>query len=65
MPPARFTGTPLGELGIRAKHGVTVTAVLKTGHPWAYTTADTVLEADDVLLIAGATEKVEAFSQLR
>lgn len=65
VPPARFTGTPIGELGIRAKHGVTVTAVLKPGQPWAYTTAETVLEPDDVLLIAGATEKVEAFSQLR
>lgn len=64
-PPVRFTGKPLGELGIRSKYSVTITAVHKPGLPWAYTTAETVLEPDDVILITGSTDKAEAFSQLR
>lgn len=64
-PPERFTGAPLGELGIRSKYEVTITAVHKPGQPWAHTTAETVLEPDDVILITGSTDKAEAFSQLR
>lgn len=64
-PPLRFTGEPLGELGIRSKHGVTITAVRKPDRPWIHTTAETVLEPDDVILITGSTEKAEAFSQLQ
>ncbi len=64
-PALRFTGKALGELGIRSKYSVTITAVLKPGAPWAYTTAETVLEPDDVILITGPTDKAEAFSQLR
>jgi trk system potassium uptake protein TrkA len=64
-PSARFVGRPLGELRIRSDHGVTVTAVKKPGQRWNYTTADTVLEADDVILVTGETSKAEAFSQLR
>lgn len=64
-PSARFVGRPLGELGIRTEHGVTVTAVKKPGERWSYTTAATVLEPDDVILVTGETRKAEAFSQLR
>lgn len=64
-PSARFVGRPLGELAIRTEHGVTVTAVKKPGRRWSYTTADTVLEPDDVILVTGETRKAEAFSQLR
>lgn len=64
-PAAGFTGKPLGTLGIRSKYEVTVTAVKKTGKPWAHTTAETVLDEDDVILITGAAEKAEAFSQLQ
>jgi trk system potassium uptake protein TrkA len=55
----------LGELAIRTKYGVTITAVHKPGERWAYTTAETVLEPDDVILITGPTDKAEAFSQVR
>ena len=64
-PPARFTGKPLGELGIRTNYGVTIIAVHKPGQPWGHTTAETVLEPEDVILITGSTDKAEAFSQLR
>ncbi len=64
-PGARFVGVPLGQLGIRTEHGVTVTAVKRPGERWTYATAETVLAADDVILVTGATRKAEAFSQLR
>lgn len=64
-PAARFVGRPLGELGIRSKFGVTVTAVKRVGGEWEYTTADTVLRPDDTIIVTGATKKAEAFSQLR
>lgn len=64
-PPARVIGVPLGQSRVRATYGVTVTAFHRPGAGWSYTTLDTVLEPGDVILIAGKTEKVEAFSQLR
>lgn len=64
-PPERCVGVPLRDLEVRAKFGVTVTAVKPADQPWEYTTAETVLRADDVILVAGATRKAEAFSQLR
>lgn len=64
-PAPRFVGVSLGELGIRSKHGVTVTAVRRAGGDWEYTTADTVLAPDDVIIVTGPTRKAEAFSQLR
>jgi trk system potassium uptake protein TrkA len=64
-PGAAFVGTPLGQLGIRSTYGVTVTAVKRPDERWTYTTADTVLGAQDVILVAGETRKAEAFSQLR
>jgi len=64
-PGAAFVGVPLGRLGIRSTYGVTVTAVKRPGERWTYTTADTVLGSQDVILVAGETRKAEAFSQLR
>jgi len=64
-PGAAFVGTPLSQLGIRSRHGVTVTAVKRPGERWTYTTAETVLGSQDVILVAGETRKAEAFSQLR
>lgn len=64
-PPKAVIGTPLGKSHVRATYGVTVTAFLRPGTGWSYTTVDTVLEEGDIILIAGQSAKVEAFSQLR
>ena len=64
-PPKAVLGTPLGQSKIRATYGVTITAFHRPGVGWSYTTLETVLEAGDVILIAGQSEKVEAFSLLR
>jgi trk system potassium uptake protein TrkA len=64
-PNSAVIGIPLGEAKVRAKYGVTVTAYKPAGKPWDYTTPATVIHADDMMLVAGPTHKVEAFSQLR
>jgi trk system potassium uptake protein len=65
MPPARVVGRPLGESKVRSTAGVTVIAVKPAGGTWSHTTADTVVAADDTILVAGPTRKAEEFSQLR
>ena len=64
-PPKAVLGTSLGESKVRARYGVTITAFHRPGVGWSYTTLETVLEAGDVILIAGQSERVEAFSLLR
>ena len=64
-PPARMVGKTLAESHIRHDLGVTVTAVKPLGGQWGYTTADTVIESTDTILVSGTTAKAEAFSQLR
>jgi trk system potassium uptake protein len=63
-PPREILGAPLGTTRVRSTHGVTV-AAFRRGGVWSYTTLETVLAAEDVILIAGETERVEAFSRLR
>lgn len=65
IPAKAVLGTSLGESQIRARYGVTVTAVQRPGAGWNHTTLDTVLEPGDIILVAGQTKKVEAFSQLQ
>lgn len=64
-PPTAVIGKPLGETRVRANYGVTVTAFHRPGTGWSYTSVNTVLQDGDVILIAGQSERVEAFSLLR
>jgi len=64
-PPQSVVGMPLGESRVRANHSVTISAYYREGAGWSYTTLETVLKPEDVILVAGETNKVEAFSQLR
>jgi len=64
-PPKDILGVPLGKTRVRAMHGVTITAFNRPGVGWSYTTLDTVIEPGDVILIAGESKRVEAFSLLR
>jgi trk system potassium uptake protein len=65
VPNSTVSGIPLGEAKVRSKYGVTVTAVKRPGSNWTYTTAETVIEPGDLMLVAGPIQKAEAFSQLR
>jgi trk system potassium uptake protein TrkA len=64
-PPQSVVGMPLGESRVRSNHGVTISAYFRAEVGWNYTTLETVLREDDLILVAGQTNKVEAFSQLR
>lgn len=58
-------GVPLGEARARDRFGVTVNAYRRGNDAWQYATAETVLHADDTILVGGQPDAVEAFSQLR
>jgi trk system potassium uptake protein TrkA len=60
--PAAVAGRPLSEIGLRARYAVTVVCIKKPGHPFTYATADTVLEADDLIVVAGHMKDVHRFA---
>jgi len=62
-PPREYIGKTLGEAGIRNAHGVTVVAIKPRGKDFSYATVDTVLAAEDLLIVAGKTEKAERFAE--
>jgi trk system potassium uptake protein len=63
-PPAEVIGKPLGETGVRSRHGVTVVAVKHRGSSFTYATEETVLQRGDVIVVAGDTEQVERFAEM-
>jgi trk system potassium uptake protein TrkA len=63
--PREIVGRPLSETRIRAKHGITVVGVKRPGHPFTYAAQDTVVHADDLVIVAGRTDAVEAFANRR
>ncbi|ROO84184.1 trk system potassium uptake protein TrkA [Actinocorallia herbida] len=63
-PPRELVGVPLGETNLRRKHGVTIVSVKPQGESYTYATEETVLQYDDLILIAGPTTKVERFTDL-
>ncbi|GAA0944620.1 TrkA family potassium uptake protein [Nonomuraea longicatena] len=63
-PPKEYVGVPLGRSSLRRKYGVTIVAVKSRGEEFTYATAETELTYDDVVLVSGATEAVERFSEL-
>ncbi|HEX8768262.1 MAG TPA: TrkA family potassium uptake protein [Jatrophihabitans sp.] len=65
VPPAELVGKRLGDTGMRARHGVTIVAVHRTGEGFTYATADTVLEEGDTIIVSGRTAAAERFAQLR
>lgn len=62
-PPRDIVGIPLGETRLRSKHGVTVVCVKAAGEQFTYATVDTVLQYDDVIMVAGPIAKVERFAE--
>ena len=64
-PNSLVVGRRLSETQIKATYGVTVMAYRCDGSPWKNAEASTVLQADDMMLVAGPTRKAEGFGQLR
>ena len=61
-PPREYVGQALSEAGIRKKHGVTVVCIKRHGEDFSYATAETVIGADDLLIVAGKTHLAERFA---
>ncbi|MEZ0164900.1 TrkA family potassium uptake protein [Kineococcus sp. LSe6-4] len=64
MPPSPIVGRSLGQAKLRSTYKVTVVAHHRPGAGFTYATPDTVLEADDVIIVSGQIRDVEAFSAL-
>ncbi|MFC8832576.1 potassium channel family protein [Streptomyces griseoincarnatus] len=64
-PPADIVGLPLSDSAVRTRYGITVVAIKRPGEGFTYATADTVVEADDTIIVAGRTRATERFSELQ
>ena len=58
-PPRCLQGVPLSESQPRARWGVTVVGVKRAGQEFTHATSETVIEAHDVIVVAGPQHKVE------
>lgn len=63
-PPALAQDRPLGVLGLRDKHGITVVAAKRPDGRWQPANAQTVLYEEDEILVEGNKQQAEDFSRL-
>lgn len=60
--PRETHGFTLGESQIRRKYGVTVVGVKSPGEDFTYALPDTMVRANDLLIVSGHTDLVERFA---
>ena len=60
-----FAGKSLTELAIRRKHGVIVVATSHANVSYEAATPETVIDADDWMIVAGPKKAVDEFCQIR
>ena len=61
-PPAELHGFTIGEARIRSRYGVTVFGLMSPGEPFEYARTDTLVSADDVLVVGGDANLLERFA---
>lgn len=61
--PSDLLGQTLGASDVRAKYGVTIVCIKPAGEPFTYATADTIVEEEDILLVAGSKHEAEEFAR--
>lgn len=61
-PPGDIVGRPLSETGVRRRDRITVVGVKRPGEAFTYATESTVLQAEDLLIVSGKINDVEAFA---
>ena len=59
--PRRLLGRPLGELGVRAKYGVTIVSIKPPGGAFQHTDQSTVLHEGELILLAGKPASLDRF----
>ncbi|WP_103507598.1 TrkA family potassium uptake protein [Streptomyces sp. SM13] len=62
--PDSITGVPLGESGVRSRHGVTVVGIKRPGEGFTHATAVTVIAKGDIIIVTGKIQAVEAFAEI-
>jgi trk system potassium uptake protein TrkA len=62
--PAELAGHTLADMHVRARYGVTIVCIKPPGGGFTYATPETVLERGAVVVVAGPSEKAEAFAYL-
>lgn len=62
--PAAFAGKTIAEAALRSKHGVTVVGIKRPKAEVIHAKLETVLAADDLLIVSGSTLEVERFAAL-
>ena len=63
-PPRQVVGRSLGDAQVRSRFGITVVCIKPAGGSFTYATPDTVPGPDDVLVVAGETDRVAGFAEL-
>ena len=62
-PPRDVVGRPLSETGVRSRDRITVVGVKRPGEDFTYATETTVLQPEDLLIVSGKIDDVEAFAE--
>ena len=63
MPPPKETHNfTLGQAHVRSKYGITVVGVKRPGEDFTYALPDTKVHSDDVLIVSGRVDQIEAFA---
>lgn len=62
--PKEAAGKTLADLALRTRHGVTIVGVKRPKEDFAYARPETRVEAGDLLIVAGPTDKVETFAAM-
>jgi trk system potassium uptake protein TrkA len=64
-PPRQIVGRALGDAQVRKRYGITVVCIKPKGGAFTYATQDTVPGPGDILVVAGETDRVKGFAELR
>jgi trk/ktr system potassium uptake protein len=62
--PREIVGKTLAGAEVRRRYGITVVCIKPAGGSFTYATPDTVVQEDDVLVVAGETARAEAFAEM-
>lgn len=62
--PAEAVGKTLSESAIRSRHGVTIVGIKRRREDFTYARPESIVEAGDLLIVSGPTDKVERFAAI-
>jgi trk system potassium uptake protein len=60
--PSEIVGIPLSQTGVRTRRRITVVGVKRPGQPFTYATQDTIVLSEDLVIVSGRIDDVEAFA---